>query len=761
MVTCLSLFDAKCVVWRLVLVLFPLNIFSAESVTLTITRGDNNTVLTDAIIKIASLTGETRQKSIIGLTDATGKFTFTYSQPVIISISHLGYSTITDTLYSPEDKTYFIAPLSQSVPDVVVTGQYGINSVQNSVYEVKVLNSETLKSKGANNLREALQTELSVDLGQDPLFGSSMSINGISGEGVKIMVDGVPIVGRTDGKLDLSQITISNIDHIEIVEGPLSVIYGTDAIGGVVNIITKTFQKEKVNLNLRGYYESAGQYNAEFNSGFSFKKHQVYLSGGRNFFGGYTTLRTVPRFKEWKPREQYFADAKYIYNGNRFRISLTGSFFRELMLDRSSPKRTLSYDNNDTLWTYTGNDAHYLTYRPRAAASLMYRFKENNQLDVLLAYSGFFRFANSYVKNLVTGNGKLSQDKSAHDTARYHQLTGRATYALPAWNSKLNFLFGVDLNQEYITQTRIQGETKKRGDYAAFGSVRLTLVKNLDIQPAVRFAYNSLYRAPLIPSLNLRYGWNDRLVFRTSYGRGYRSPSIRELFLRFNIDAHVIEGNENLKPEDGHNAATSLSYFLKFGKHSFAFTASGFFNYIFNKIDLVLLGNNNSGTPVYQYSNFARYSTYGGEAGITYNWKQFRLAATTQLTGYRIIYNTNSDELLTMWSTDFTASAGYLIPKAEIGVNVNYKFNGAKPLFSVDRQFREGKRLAYHLLDISLSRNFWKDRIQLVVGAKNLAGVKNVAVEGAVVVGHSTNPGRVNIGWGQTFFTTLVLHFGK
>jgi outer membrane receptor for ferrienterochelin and colicins len=244
-----------------------------------------------------------------------------------VLISYLGFVTITDTFQVAQDKVYYTGPVSQEINDVVVTGQYSPNSSQKSVYEVKVISAEMIKSKGANNLREALQNELSIDLGQDQVFGSSLGINGISGEGIKIMVDGVPIVGRLDGKLDLSQININNIERIEIVEGPLSVMYGTDAMGGVINIITKSFQPEKVNVQLRAYYETVGQYNIDLSAGFSFRKSQVFLSGGRYFFDGFTTADSIPRFMEWKPKEQYFADAKYMYSGNKFRFSFTGAFF--------------------------------------------------------------------------------------------------------------------------------------------------------------------------------------------------------------------------------------------------------------------------------------------------------------------------------------------------------------------------------------------------------------------------------------------------
>ena len=242
----------------------------AQANTITVIRTDNELPLPDAIVKITPLNEQHRQPlELVALTNKQGLVSFDYQEPSVVIIAHLGYTTILDTLRLPASKTYFMAVAVQNIKDVVVTGQYGVSSSKNSLYEVKVITSETLKAKGANNLREALQNELKIDLGNDQVFGSSMSTNGISGEGIKIMVDGVPIVGKLDGKLDLSQININNIERIEIVEGPLSVLYGTDAMGGVVNIITKSFQTEKVNLNLKGYYESVGHYNVELNGGFA------------------------------------------------------------------------------------------------------------------------------------------------------------------------------------------------------------------------------------------------------------------------------------------------------------------------------------------------------------------------------------------------------------------------------------------------------------------------------------------------------------
>lgn len=733
--------------------------------SIKVLRSDNHKPIADAVIKIAPLAAKTSVKAQVGFTGLGGVYKYNFTEPVIVQVSQLSFATVTDTIYEAGDKTYELMITGRDVQDVVVTGQYGNNSAQKSVYNVRVIGNDVLMAKGATNLRDALQNELGIDLGQDAVFGSSISINGISGEGVKIMVDGVPIVGRLDGKLDLSQINISNIDHIEIVEGPLSVMYGTEAMGGVVNIITKTFQQEKINLNLKGYYESVGQYNVELNTGFTFKRHQLYLSGGRNFFNGFSTLN-VPRYQEWKPKEQYFADAKYLFNTERLRFAISASFFRELMLDRSAPIKTLSTDNNDTAWTYVGIDGHYLTYRPRAAISFKYRFKDNYQLEALLAYSGFFRFSNTYSKDLVTQQEKLINDTSGgvgQDTTFYHQIVFRATYNMPAWKNRLNFQFGVDVNQEYTHENDLSGGNQKLGDYAVFGGVRITLVEGLDVQPAVRFSYNTKFSVPLIPSLNIRYLYKDKLVLRVSYGRGYRAPTLKELYLSFFDNNHAIMGNPDLKPEDGHNLTGSISYSIPIKKtHTITLTANGFYNNISQKIDFAV---RMAPFPpdTYQYFNLKHYITYGTEPTVAYNWNRLKISAGVGYTAYRLNNTNNKSNVTTFGSTDFRASASYMIPKAEIGINIIYKYNGKKPLFSISGDIETGTRDAYHMLDVSLSRNFWKDRIQLTIGGKNLVGVTDVKatnVTGAAVA-HSTDPNNVLIGWGRTFFATLILHFSK
>lgn len=127
----------------------------------------------------------------------------------------------------------------------MVTGQYGANTADQSVYKVRVIDESRIKAQGAVNLRDVLTNDLNIRLSNDPVLGSSLTMMGVGGENIKILIDGVPMVGRTNGNIDLSQINLNNVERIEVVEGPLSVSYGTNALGGAINLITKKTKKTR------------------------------------------------------------------------------------------------------------------------------------------------------------------------------------------------------------------------------------------------------------------------------------------------------------------------------------------------------------------------------------------------------------------------------------------------------------------------------------------------------------------------------------
>ncbi|MBK8657722.1 MAG: hypothetical protein IPN22_02300 [Bacteroidetes bacterium] len=142
-----------------------------QTATIRLVFASDSKPFADAIIRVIPLNKKSANSKLnVGISDASGIYSFPVPEPVIITVSYLGYSSFSDTLWSAVDKTYKMVAISQDIKDVVVTGQYAVGSVQKSVYEIKVINAETIRAKGANNLREALQNELNIDLGQDAVF---------------------------------------------------------------------------------------------------------------------------------------------------------------------------------------------------------------------------------------------------------------------------------------------------------------------------------------------------------------------------------------------------------------------------------------------------------------------------------------------------------------------------------------------------------------------------------------------------------------
>jgi outer membrane receptor for ferrienterochelin and colicins len=229
----------------------------------------------------------------------------------LIKVSCIGYTALTDTLAAGKSYDLSMVPTIFSLDEVVVTGNLKPQRADKSIYNIKVVGQKKIEEQGANNLKDLLTNQVNLSISQDPALGSSLKIKGLTGNNVKILVDGVPVIGRMGSNIDLTQLNLYNIDHVEMVEGPMSVIYGSDALAGAINIITKENRNSNFGFTTNAYYETAGTYNIDGNINFRKKRHSVSVSAGRNFFDGYST--DTLRSQAWKPKEQYNADLYYLY----------------------------------------------------------------------------------------------------------------------------------------------------------------------------------------------------------------------------------------------------------------------------------------------------------------------------------------------------------------------------------------------------------------------------------------------------------------
>ena len=392
----------------------------------------------------------------------------------VVAISYIGYETLYDTISPGENVTLSLKPKIQEMNEVVVTAQYSPQRVDKSIYKVKVINNLQIEQKAANNLTDLLNSELNIRISQDGALGTSMSLQGLSGEHVKFLVDGVPVIGRMNGNIDISQLNLYNVDHIEVIEGPMSVVYGSNALAGVINIITKENKNTRLSAYAKGYTESVGIYNFDLGGSYKIKNHVFLFSGGRNFFDGYSDDDSI-RSVRWKPKRQYFFDGYYLFSRPKLKFKISSSWFDEKLLSRG---------NLMAPYYETAFDSYFLTSRSTSKIELNQKIRDYRYISLMGSYAWYARKKETVFIDLTTLEEHATINPEDFDTTRFHNALFRGTFSKSNPASRFNYQLGFDLNLEAGTGKRITDYKQQIGDYAAFLSVQYEPLKWVTIQPA-------------------------------------------------------------------------------------------------------------------------------------------------------------------------------------------------------------------------------------------------------------------------------------
>ena len=687
------------------------------------------------------------QLYIVG--DIHGEAMVPLGEKVMLSVTAMGYeSYFQEPGGGLEELEIRLKPGYFGLEEVVVTGQYKPVRVDKSIYNIKLIGTPRIENQAANTMAELLSKELNFKINNDPSTGASLDLQGISGENVKILVDGVPVIGRLDGNIDLSQINLENVEHIEIVEGPMSVIYGSNALAGVVNIITKNNKTARFKSGIHGYYESVGVYNLNGNVDTRFGNHGLSFTGGRNFFGGYSLVDSA-RYQQWKPKEQYNAGVSYSYRKEAMSLRYKMDYFRENLLDRSNLFPPYLEKGFDT-WFHTtrfNNSLHYDR-----------NLKRGNSLNFLGAYSYYDRQKTKYLKDLTTLETILIPNPDEHDTSTFHSITARGGFNHATEEGVLDYQAGFDMNSEYGSGKRMQGGKEHIGDYAAFASVQWHISPTLTLQPAFRISYNTKYKSPLTPSLNVKYELG-KTILRASYARGFRAPSLKELYLQFYDSNHQIEGNEDLVAETSHNFNLNASNNSSIGSVPVNLKLNLFYNIIEDRISLVQVDPDN---PLhYKNANTDHFESVGGNLNLgAYPLRTLSVDAGVSYIGRKDSYY-QSDAFVFSPSALFNAT--YKFYKNRASANLFYKYSGEYPVhrFISDEEIALSYLEAYHNMDFNLSLKVWSQKIRLGTGVKNI--FNNTQLQGTSGgSGHGGGDASSSIvGWGRTFFVSVKYHFTK
>ncbi|RYD53165.1 MAG: TonB-dependent receptor [Sphingobacteriales bacterium] len=612
----------------------------------------------------------------------------------------------------------------KNLDEVVVTGVAAPVKLQNALSLYKIIDEKQFRAQGAVTVAEALTTQLGLQLQDDPVLGTSVQSQGMSANKVKILIDGLPVNGRENGAVDLGQFNLARIARIEVIQGPMSVVYGSDALGGVINLVTKKTRRRQ--LTARAFTESIGRYNVDATVSWQFTdRHQLELTGGRNFFEGWGDLDTVAPYRRllYKPKTQYFGTAAYRYTApSGFKLSATSDYFREKISNRG-----MAYI--DPYAAY-GLDQYF--YVNRSLNRLQLEGKAGKGYWTLAnSYSYYHRVRESVEKNLQTLTEVPTTGTGDQDTSRFDDITLRSNYSRTIGAFKADGGYDITLQRGSSSKLdpAVESGQYRQEDYALYTNLAYTFWKQkATLQGGLRAAYNSQYRAPLVPAMNLLLQPTETIQIRASYAEGFRAPTLKELYLRFVDQNHEILGNPELRAERSHNYQLSLS-----SQYAIAQTVqmntvlSTYYNDVQDGITLV--NPTNDSTSLRRiYGNMARQKSATVNIQAEASWRNLRLSGGYGL--IRILDMPGSYEGFTV--PEVTGNFFWYAKRAKTSFSAFYKYTGVSRILSADAEGNAiygGQTLAFHQLDASIQRSFWQNRLSLTVGIKNILykDVRNTA----------------------------------
>lgn len=651
--------------------------------------------------------------------------------------------------------------------------------VSGATQNIRIIQAKTIAQMGAQNLADVLQNQSGILISQDAQLGTGINLQGLRGQSIKILVNGAPMGGRLNGNIDISQIPSNQIEQIEIIEGPMSVLFGSDAIGGVINIITKQAYMGKSNATVKSYIDGVNNTNLDADVTFplSYQRAGLQLNAGRHFFGG-MDLDTSNRVYDWKPKTRVYGGFNYRFQNRNSQQLVRGNYFHESMLDRSNAEYNLI--------SVTGYNNRFTTQRADLAWQTQTRFSlGNKQISAKFnnSWNGFKRYNAITRRNLVTGDETPSFIGET-DTTTNHIFNARGFFeiynkkAASSGNTYQNtLLWGYDANREYLNTARI-GSDRNITDVGLFAQSDIRPNKFVLIQPSLRVNFNSRFGeailkqtpnlkfTPIIPSLQTKFV-KGKSVWRASYAKGYRAPTLKELYFLFVDINHNVRGNVHLQAEVAHNAMVSHRYITNIRNHERArfnieLQTKLFYNRVNQQIQLSLL---DPSTQLYQYINVGKLYSGGGGLDINLNtWphreKQILLTVNP---GLDFIQSKSQLNESANWVGFSTVQGKFNLKLSRVrsgsSLQIFSRFNGRTQGFLANGDTYQIQ--PYTLFDINASKEIKvlgkHNPLQLQLGCKNVFNVTQRV--GAQTGGIHGSGGNLNISPGRAIFATLILHF--
>ena len=645
---------------------------------------------------------------------------------------------------SKSDILFRLTATPVNLNQVVVTGTGTHRRLKDSPVPVEVITASEMLKAGVSSFEDAmLMLNPSFDI-RPTAMGSNITLNGLTNKHILILLNGKKMIGDISGNIDLSRIDIKRIKRIEILKGAASSLYGSDAIGGVINIITDQ-PHDKLNIMSSTRFGGNNSFiqnviadiNTEkFSSSTTYQRRQGdgWQLSDINEDSTATRKRVSDDFHSNLVSQRFTVDPN-----KNLSIYAEGSYF-----DKKISRPVNESAKDKTAFNY---DITYEDYTVGVGGKYLLGNASYISLDVNMAnyeYSYLYTFD---TKPYVAGDEIL--------TKRQRYLNGnlRGVFKVGKYNK---VTVGTEYLSDYLKNKESLEKPESTYTLSLYAQDEIRVLKNLQLLPGFRYVYHETFKGYFTPKLAVMYTLGS-FNFRASYAAGFKTPRLEDLFYFKEKSNKLTVGNKDLKPEKSNYYSLNAEYTGKYLNLS----VNGYINNVKDIINSVSVEMTPEEEELYtaknQYVNIAKARLQGVDvnlnsylgAGFSVGGGYSYLDAKDRTTHTRLkgsVRHTGTVRAGWMHDWDFY----------RLNVNLNGRVQGKKYFYSENTktgEITDESAVKYNIWNLTTNHHFapvGKFLFEVNAGIENLFDFTDDRPYGVNYA--SISPGR-------TYFASLIIRF--
>ena len=480
----------------------------------------------------------------------------TYKKLIVLTVALLTGSAAFSQIHKMERKDSSAVHRTYNLNPVVVTGSGHHQRLKSTATPVRVLSSQEIHEQGITTFDGALTRMMPQASMAPSSMGSFLRLNGLGNKYILILINGQKLSGDISNNVDLNRINMLRVKRIEVLDGAASSLYGSDAIAGVINIITDQPTQDFISVTSDTRV-----------SGHGVLTESVGLDIYKNGFGSYTSFsydkadsyrNNDLEYKKGSDTETQVSIAP-LFTG--YRSSIIGQKFTYAPSQHLALNAGLDYsykitDRPGTRKDVTGGTDYEMRYKGfRWNVGGIYKFTSKNSLQADFVVDRF-RYGKEYdVETDIYKNGDYVQSK------KQRMMEGQLK-AILGLTTNSTTIFGANWRKDYLTAT--SGNIDQHVySLAAYAQHEMKFLKDFTATLGLRLTHHETFNQHLTPKATLMYAPGN-FRFRFTYSAGFRAPGLDELYYHyFSVNrgkAQISFGNKDLKPEKSNYFSLNAEY---------------------------------------------------------------------------------------------------------------------------------------------------------------------------------------------------------